>query len=84
MGTKKILFVFGTRPEAIKVAPLIKEFQKNKQHFNVSVVSTGQHKEMLDQVIDFFDRWMDYINNNVFIQLLCVLFISFNNGINSL
>jgi len=60
MGTKKILFVFGTRPEAIKVAPLIKEFQKNKQHFNVSVVSTGQHKEMLDQVIDFFDIKVDY------------------------
>ena len=60
MKTKKILFVFGTRPEAIKVAPLIKEFQKNKQHFNVCVVSTGQHKEMLDQVIDFFDIKLDY------------------------
>ena len=60
MKTKKILFVFGTRPEAIKVAPLIKEFQKNKDHFNICIVSTGQHKEMLDQVINFFGIKVDY------------------------
>ena len=56
---KKILFVFGTRPEAIKLAPLIKEFQKNEDDFEVYVVSTGQHKEMLDQVIDFFNIKVD-------------------------
>ena len=60
MKSKKILFVFGTRPEAIKVAPLIKEFKKNKKKFDVCVVSTGQHKEMLDQVVDFFNIQIDY------------------------
>ena len=60
MKSKKILFVFGTRPEAIKVAPLIKEFKKNKKYFDVCVVSTGQHKEMLDQVVDFFNIQIDY------------------------
>ena len=59
MSIKKILFVLGTRPEAIKVAPLIKEFKNNK-NFNVCVVSTGQHKEMLNQVIDFFNIQVDY------------------------
>lgn len=57
---QKILFVFGTRPEAIKVAPLIKEFQKNPEKFDVCVVSTGQHKEMLDQVINFFNININY------------------------
>tara|TARA_X000000368_G_scaffold415908_1_gene408638 strand:- start:347 stop:1477 length:1131 start_codon:yes stop_codon:yes gene_type:complete len=57
---QKILFVFGTRPEAIKVAPLIKEFQKNSEKFDVCVVSTGQHKEMLDQVVNFFNLNIDY------------------------
>ena len=60
MKSTKILFVFGTRPEAIKVAPLIKEFKKNKKYFDVCVVSTGQHKEMLDQVVDFFNIQIDY------------------------
>lgn len=60
MKSKKILFVFGTRPEAIKVAPLIKEFKKNIKYFDVCVVSTGQHKEMLDQVVDFFNIQIDY------------------------
>jgi UDP-N-acetylglucosamine 2-epimerase (non-hydrolysing) len=57
---QKILFVFGTRPEAIKVAPLIKEFQKNPEKFDICVVSTGQHKEMLDQVVNFFQINIDY------------------------
>jgi len=60
MKKQKILFVFGTRPEAIKVAPLIKEFKKNPEKFDVCVVSTGQHKEMLDQVINFFHINIDY------------------------
>ena len=57
---KKLLFVFGTRPEAIKVAPLIIELLKFKDQFQIVVCSTGQHKEMLDQVIEFFDINIDY------------------------
>lgn len=52
---KKILAVFGTRPEAIKMAPLIKEFEKYPQIFNIEVCVTGQHREMLDQVLEIFD-----------------------------
>lgn len=52
--SKNILFIFGTRPEAIKMAPLIKEFQKQPQ-FKTAVCVTAQHREMLDQVLDFFD-----------------------------
>lgn len=57
---KKILLVFGTRPEAIKMAPLVKEFQKNKDKFNTIVCVTGQHREMLDQVLKIFDIKPDY------------------------
>ncbi len=57
---KKILLVFGTRPEAIKMAPLVKEFQKNVQLFKVVVCVTGQHREMLDQVLHIFDIKPDY------------------------
>ena len=48
---KKILLVFGTRPEAIKMAPLVKELEKDS-HFNIKVCVTAQHREMLDQVLD--------------------------------
>jgi len=51
---KKILFIFGTRPEAIKLVSLIKEFQKYPQEFEVKVCATAQHREMLDQVLTFF------------------------------
>ena len=57
---KKILFVFGTRPEGIKMAPLVKEFQRHTDHFDVKVCITGQHKEMLAQVMDFFKVSADY------------------------
>lgn len=57
---KKILFVFGTRPEAIKMAPLIKELQSRKDKFDVKVCVTGQHKEMLYQVLHFFSIKPDY------------------------
>ena len=57
---KKILIVFGTRPEAIKMAPLVKEFQKNKDHFETKVCVTAQHREMLDQVLDLFQITPDY------------------------
>ena len=57
---KRILLVFGTRPEAIKMAPLVKEFQKDKVNFNTKVCVTAQHREMLDQVLDLFDIKPDY------------------------
>tara|TARA_B100000427_G_scaffold269368_1_gene235658 strand:+ start:3602 stop:4813 length:1212 start_codon:yes stop_codon:yes gene_type:complete len=57
---KKLLFIFGTRPEAIKITPVITAFMKEKQLFDVLTCSTGQHKEMLNQVIDFFDIKIDY------------------------
>jgi UDP-N-acetylglucosamine 2-epimerase (non-hydrolysing) len=57
---KKILFIFGTRPEAIKVAPLIKGFQKNDENFSVKICVTAQHREMLDQVLEFFNIKPDY------------------------
>ena len=56
---KKILIIFGTRPEAIKLAPLIKEL-RSKQKFDVKVCVTGQHREMLDQVLKIFDIDVDY------------------------
>lgn len=49
------MLVFGTRPEAIKMAPLVKEFQKNKDDFKTIVCVTGQHREMLDQVLKIFE-----------------------------
>ena len=55
----KNLVIFGTRPEAIKMAPLIKEFQKNDK-FDTKVCVTAQHREMLDQVLDFFEIKPDY------------------------
>ncbi|MEM1986759.1 MAG: UDP-N-acetylglucosamine 2-epimerase (non-hydrolyzing) [Nitrososphaeria archaeon] len=56
---KNVLVIFGTRPEAIKLAPLIFEFKKSNR-FNCFVCSTGQHKEMLSQVVDFFNIPIDY------------------------
>ena len=57
---KKIILVFGTRPEAIKMAPLVKEFQKHTDKFETIVCVTGQHREMLDQVLHIFDICPDY------------------------
>ncbi|QOY52671.1 non-hydrolyzing UDP-N-acetylglucosamine 2-epimerase [Candidatus Sulfurimonas baltica] len=57
---KKILLVFGTRPEAIKMAPLVKEFQKHVSDFETKVCVTAQHREMLDQVLDMFEIVPDY------------------------
>lgn len=57
---KKIMLVFGTRPEAIKMAPLVKEFQKHPQIFETIVCVTAQHREMLDQVLDLFEITPDY------------------------
>jgi UDP-N-acetylglucosamine 2-epimerase (non-hydrolysing) len=58
--SKKCLFIFGTRPEAIKMAPLIKEFYKHKNIFDIKICVTAQHREMLDQVMSFFDLKADY------------------------
>lgn len=57
---KKIMLVFGTRPEAIKMAPLVKEFQKHPEEFQTIVCVTGQHRQMLDQVLQIFDITPDY------------------------
>ena len=57
---KKVMLVFGTRPEAIKMAPLVKEFQKQPKRVETVVCVTGQHREMLDQVLEIFDIKPDY------------------------
>lgn len=56
----KVMLVFGTRPEAIKMAPLVKEFQKQEDTFQTIVCVTGQHRQMLDQVLQLFDIVPDY------------------------
>lgn len=57
---RRVLLVFGTRPEAIKMCPLVKEFQKHPESFETVVCVTGQHREMLDQVLQIFDVVPDY------------------------
>lgn len=57
---KKVMLVFGTRPEAIKMAPLVKEFQKYPETFKTIVCVTGQHRQMLDQVLQLFEIVPDY------------------------
>lgn len=57
---KKVMLVFGTRPEAIKMAPLVKEFQARASEFDTIVCVTGQHREMLKQVLELFDIKPDY------------------------
>ena len=57
---KKIMLVFGTRPEAIKMCPLVREFKKHPADFETIVCVTGQHREMLHQVLDIFDVKPDY------------------------
>lgn len=57
---KKVLFIFGTRPEAIKMAPLVKEMKRREDEFTVKICVTGQHREMLDQVLRFFSIEPDY------------------------
>ncbi|HLT41832.1 MAG TPA: UDP-N-acetylglucosamine 2-epimerase (non-hydrolyzing) [Sphingobacteriaceae bacterium] len=56
----KNLIIFGTRPEAIKMAPLVKEFQNRSEDFDTKVCITAQHREMLDQVLEFFEIKPDY------------------------
>lgn len=58
--SKKVLVIFGTRPEAIKMAPLINELKSSGSHFEVRICVTAQHREMLDQVMSFFNLTADY------------------------
>ncbi|MCD6436334.1 MAG: UDP-N-acetylglucosamine 2-epimerase (non-hydrolyzing) [Clostridiales bacterium] len=60
MNKIKVISVFGTRPEAIKMAPLVNEFIKNSEYFDSKILVTGQHREMLDQVLDVFKIIPDY------------------------
>jgi UDP-N-acetylglucosamine 2-epimerase (non-hydrolysing) len=60
MNKKRILLVFGTRPEAIKMAPLVKKFQEYPDYFDTKVCVTGQHREMLDQVLNVFEINPDF------------------------
>jgi len=57
---KKILIVFGTRPEAIKMAPLVNKFKEYSEYFETLICVTGQHRQMLDQVLDLFDIKPDF------------------------
>jgi UDP-N-acetylglucosamine 2-epimerase (non-hydrolysing) len=57
---KKVMLVFGTRPEAIKMAPVVKELQKYPEHFSTIVCVTAQHRQMLDQVLNIFEITPDY------------------------
>lgn len=57
---KKIMLIFGTRPEAIKMAPLVKQFQKDTENFKTIVCVTAQHRQMLDQVLNLFEIKPDY------------------------
>ena len=57
---KKVMLVFGTRPEAIKMCPLVKKFQEYSKDFDTIVCVTGQHREMLDQVLNIFDVKPDF------------------------
>lgn len=57
---KKVLIVFGTRPEAIKMAPVVKAFKEDEKNLNTKVCVTAQHREMLDQVLDIFEIKPDY------------------------
>lgn len=60
MARKKVMLVFGTRPEAIKMAPLVKELKSRSDKFETTVAVTGQHRQMLDQVLDLFEIIPDY------------------------
>ncbi len=57
---KNVLFIFGTRPEAIKMSPIVIEFQKHPKIFNTQICVTGQHRKMLDQVLSFFSIIPDF------------------------
>ena len=66
---KTVLLVFGTRPEAIKMAPLVKTLQSRPDVFRTVVAVTGQHRQMLDQVLRIFDITPDYAKLDYYIML---------------
>ena len=66
---KKIMIVIGTRPEAIKMAPLIKRFNRDKINFDVKVCVTAQHREMVDQVFELFEIKFEAVSNIFFVDL---------------
>lgn len=74
---KKILIVFGTRPEAIKLAPLIHEFKKNKKYFEIKTCTTGQHKQMVVDILDFFKIKPDF-DLNIMKKRQSLNYISYN------
>ena len=79
---KKILVVFGTRPEALKMIPVIKELKKSNIHFITKICITGQHKDMLDQVLDLFKIKPDFdlnlmTHNQTLSSLTSKILISF-------
>ncbi len=73
---KKIFVVFGTRPEAIKMAPVIKQLKKKPDRFQVVVCVTGQHRQMLDQITDWFSIAVDYdldlMRDNQFVSSITI------------
>ena len=75
---KTVMLIFGTRPEAIKMAPLIKAFQNHAEEFRTVVAVTGQHRQMLDQVLNLFGIKPDF-DLNIMKQgqdLTCLLYTS--------
>ena len=76
---KKIMIVFGTRPEAIKMAPVVKQFEKDKKNFETVVCVTAQHREMLDQVLNLFEIGpqydLDLMTDNQTLEELTVKFL---------
>jgi UDP-N-acetylglucosamine 2-epimerase (non-hydrolysing) len=80
---KRVLFIFGTRPEAIKLAPLILEMKEYRKDFEVKVAVTGQHRELLDQVLTFFHITPDYdLNIMKEVQTLTGITIECLEGLN--
>ena len=71
---KKVLFIFGTRPEAIKLAPVINYFKRDNTKFDTMVLVTAQHREMLDQVLEAFnitpDFDLDLMSKNQSLEIL--------------
>ena len=70
MGKKKIITIFGTRPEAIKMAPLVKELER-REEIESKVCVTAQHREMLDQVLELFDITPDFDLNIMKSKQIC-------------
>jgi len=86
---KKVLFVFGTRPEAIKMAPVIKTFENDRINFKTVTAVTAQHREMLDQVLSLFDIIPDYdldlmSPNQTLEELTCRIIIGISNVIKNI